>query len=148
MKAGEWWTSDEPVEINAGRPTLRLRVRNAGDRPIQVGSHFHFFEANRALDFDRPRALGMHLDVPAGSSIRFEPGDEREVDLVEFGGIKRVEGFNGLVNGSVQATWTVKEALRRARDLEFGGMERPDREEDRAVVARQTKAHGRRERDE
>src|SRR5262245_56094168 len=148
MKAGEWWASDKPVEINAGRRTLRVTVRNTGDRPIQIGSHFHFFEVNRALDFDRPRVLGMRLNVPAGASIRFEPGDEREVELVEFGGMKRVEGFNGLVNGSVQATWTVKEALRRARDLEFGGMDHPDREEDQAVVGRQTKAHGRRERNE
>ena len=139
MKAGEWWASDKPVEINAGRRTLRVTVRNTGDRPIQIGSHFHFFEVNRALGFDRPRALGMRLNVPAGASIRFEPGDEREVELVEFGGMKRVEGFNGLVNGSVQAKWTITEALRRARALEFGGMERLDREED-SVLSPQTRA--------
>jgi len=139
MKAGEWWASDKPVEINAGRRTLRVTVRNTGDRPIQIGSHFHFFEVNRALGFDRPRALGMRLNVPAGASIRFEPGDEREVELVEFGGMKRVEGFNGLVNGSVQAKWTITEALRRARALAFGGMERLDREED-SVLSPQTRA--------
>ncbi|MGD9890430.1 MAG: urease subunit beta [Dehalococcoidia bacterium] len=145
MKAGEWWLSDKPVEINAGRLTLRLNVCNTGDRPIQIGSHSHFFEVNRALDFDGPRALGMHLNVLAGTSIRFEPGDEREVELVEFGGMKRVEGFNGLVNGSAQAKWTIKEALQRARDLGFGGMEHLDREEDR-VIFRQTNAHLHRER--
>lgn len=122
MKVGEWFSSEQPVEINAGRPTLRVTVRNTGDRPIQIGSHFHFFEVNRALDFDRPRTLGMHLNVPAGASIRFEPGDEREVELVAYGGMQHVEGFNGLVNGGVHAQWTIKEALQRARDLEFGGM--------------------------
>ncbi len=148
MKAGEWWSSDAPVEINAGRRTLRMTVRNTGDRPIQIGSHFHFFEVNRALDFDRPRALGMHLNVPAGASIRFEPGDEREVELVEFGGMKRVEGFNGLVNGSVQAQWTVKEALHRARDLEFRGMEHqhPGQQEEARDIGRQTRTHQHRER--
>lgn len=146
MNAGEWWPSDAPVEINAGRQTLRLLVRNTGDRPIQIGSHFHFYETNRALDFDRPRALGMHLNVPAGASIRFEPGDEREVELVEFGGMKRVEGFNGLVNGSVQAKWTIMEALHRARDLEFRGMEHLGREEEDHVISRQTRAHHHRER--
>jgi urease beta subunit len=96
---GEWLLSDEPIEINAGRRTLRLSVRNTGDRPIQIGSHFHFFEINRALDFDRPATRGMRLDVPSGTSIRFEPGDERDVDLVEFGGAGRVIGFNNLVDG-------------------------------------------------
>lgn len=138
VRAGEWIISDQPVAINVGRRTIRLTVRNTGDRAIQVGSHFHFFEVNRALDFDRPRAMGMHLNVPAGAAIRFEPGDEKEVELVEFGGTKRVVGFNGLVNGSVQARWTVKEALQRARDLEFGGMAPLEQEAD-AVVKRQTK---------
>jgi urease subunit beta/urease subunit gamma/beta len=98
---GEWLLSDEPVKINAGRATLRLSVRNTGDRPIQVGSHFHFFEVNSALEFDREAALGMRLDVPSGQSIRFEAGDERDVDLVEFGGSRRVIGFNNRVNGSL-----------------------------------------------
>jgi len=138
VKAGEWILSDQPVEINAGRRTARLSAHNTGDRPIQVGSHFHFFEINRAMDFDRPRTMGMHLNIPAGTSIRFEPGDLKEVELVEFGGMKRVVGFNALVNGSVQATWTVKEALRRASNLEFGGMGHPEPEEV-AITARQTK---------
>ena len=101
MIPGEWLLSDEPIEINAGRRTMRLSVRNTGDRPIQVGSHFHFYEVNSALEFDRDAALGMRLDVLSGQSIRFEAGDERDVDLVELGGSRRVIGFNNLVNGAV-----------------------------------------------
>jgi urease subunit beta/urease subunit gamma/beta len=101
MIPGEWLLSDEPVEINSGRRTLLLSVRNTGDRPIQVGSHFHFYEVNRALEFDRKAALGMRLDVPAGQSIRFEAGDERDVSLVELGGSRRVIGFNKLVQGGL-----------------------------------------------
>ncbi len=120
---GEWLLSEEPIEINAGRRTLRISVRNTGDRPIQIGSHFHFFEVNRALDFDRPATLGMRLDVPSGQSIRFEAGDERDVDLVEFGGTGRVIGFNNLLNGGTSARWTVERAIERAADLGFSGMQ-------------------------
>src|SRR5262244_696946 len=88
-----------PIEINEGRPRTALRVRNTGDRPIQVGSHFHFFEVNRALEFDRAAAFGMRLDISASTAIRFEPGDEKEVALVPFGGKQRVFGFNALVDG-------------------------------------------------
>jgi urease beta subunit len=101
MIPGEWLLSNEPVELNAGRRTVRLSVRNTGDRPIQVGSHFHFYEVNRALEFDREAALGMRLDVASGQSIRFEAGDEREVDLVAFGGSGRVIGFNNLIDGGL-----------------------------------------------
>ena len=91
----------EPGEIvlNAGRPVTTLLVANSGDRPVQVGSHFHFFEANSALKFDRDAARGLRLDIPAGPAIRFEPGDSREVQLVPFAGERRIFGFNGLVNG-------------------------------------------------
>ena len=91
----------EPGEIvlNAGRPVTTLLVANTGDRPVQVGSHFHFFEANSALEFDRDAARGLRLDIPAGTAIRFEPGDSREVKLVPFAGERRIFGFNGLVNG-------------------------------------------------
>ena len=99
MIPGEWLLSGEPVELNAGRRTLQVPVRNTGDRPIQVGSHYHFFEVNPALEFDRPATLGMRLDVPSGQSIRFEAGDERDVDLVEFGGRKRLIGFSGRMDG-------------------------------------------------
>lgn len=127
-RPGEWLLSDQPVEINVGRRTCKLKVRNTGDRPIQIGSHYHFFEANRALHFDRPQAMGMHLNIPGGLAVRFEPGDEKEVELVEFGGTRQVVGFNNLVDGGMTAQSTVKRALQRARDLGFLGMENPDRE--------------------
>ncbi|HEY9795655.1 MAG TPA: urease subunit beta [Leptolyngbyaceae cyanobacterium] len=92
-------TNPEPIELNAGRPTLKLRVSNQGDRPIQVGSHFHFYEVNTGLEFDREKAKGMHLNITAGTAIRFEPGDEKEIELVPFGGMREIYGFNGLVNG-------------------------------------------------
>ena len=88
-----------PVEINAGRPRRAFAVRNTGDRPIQVGSHFHFFEVNRALEFDREHAFGHRLDIPAGTAVRFEPGDEKHVALVPFAGKRRIYGFNNLVDG-------------------------------------------------
>jgi urease beta subunit len=118
---GEWLLSAEPIEINAGRRTARVSVRNTGDRPIQIGSHFHFFEVNRALEFDRPATLGMRLDVPSGTSIRFEAGDERDVELVEFGGLGRVIGFNDLLDGGTSSQRSVERAIRRAADLGFLG---------------------------
>jgi urease subunit beta len=87
------------IELNAGRPTISARVKNTGDRPIQVGSHFHFFEVNRALEFDRPAAFGMRLDIPSGTAILFEPGDVKDVTLVPMGGKQHCYGFNDLVNG-------------------------------------------------
>lgn len=122
-RPGEWILSDQPIEINVGRRTCKLKVRNTGDRPIQIGSHFHFFEVNRALDFERALAMGMHLNLPGGLATRFEPGDEKEVELVEYGGNKRVVGFNNLVNGGLNSQWTVKQAMERARDLGFKGSE-------------------------
>lgn len=90
---------DRPIEYNLGRKTAKLTVRNTGDRPIQVGSHFHFFEVNRYLDFDREKAFGYHLNIPATTAVRFEPGDEKEVELVAYSGKHRVIGFDDLVNG-------------------------------------------------
>ena len=89
----------KPVSFNDGLPVTTLAVRNTGDRPIQVGSHFHFFEVNPALEFDRAAAFGLHLNIPASTALRFEPGDEREVTLVPFGGNRAVYGFNNLVDG-------------------------------------------------
>jgi urease beta subunit len=120
---GEWLLCDEPIEINAGRRRLRLSVRNTGDRPIQVGSHFHFFEVNRALGFNRPATLGMRLDVPSGQSIRFEAGDERDVELVELGGSGQVIGFNKLLDGAASAQSTARRALMRAASRGFAGMD-------------------------
>ncbi|HEY9671376.1 MAG TPA: urease subunit beta [Waterburya sp.] len=103
MIPGEVITQDGEIELNAGRSTLRLQVANTGDRPIQVGSHFHFYEVNEALHFDRERAKGMRLDIPAGTAVRFEPGDERDVVLVPFVGSRQVYGFNGRINGQLDA---------------------------------------------
>ena len=101
MHPGEYILSDGDIELNAERRTGRIVVRNTGDRPIQVGSHYHFFEVNRALHFDRKAAYGMRLDIPAGTAIRFEPGDEKEINLVALAGGRRVYGHNGLVNGAL-----------------------------------------------
>jgi len=108
------------VRINEGRETATLRVANTGDRPIQVGSHFHFFEANRALSFDRAAAFGMRLDVPAGTAVRFEPGDEKTVDLVAVGGAQIVTGMNDLTNGPIDES-TKERALERAAAAGFEG---------------------------
>ena len=101
MDTGPYLLASEPIELNAGRPRRTLTVSNAGDRAIQIGSHFHFFEVNRALRFDREAAFGMRLDIPSGTALRFEPGDTRPVDLVPLGGTGRSVGFNALVDGSV-----------------------------------------------
>jgi urease subunit beta len=122
---GGYVLADAPIEINAGRPTLTLQVRNTGDRPIQVGSHFHFFETNRALEFDREATFGMRLDIPATTAVRFEPGDQKTVSLVPMAGKQRIYGFNGLVDG-----WTgtgpspvyrpnIAEAMRRVTERGF-----------------------------
>ena len=107
------------MELNEGRDALTLTVSNTGDRPVQVGSHFHFFETNRALEFDRERAYGMRLNIPAGTSVRFEPGDEREVELVTIGGRRVVKGLNGLTKGALDDPQTKEAALRRAREGGF-----------------------------
>lgn len=91
--------ASDPIEYNVGRQTVTLKVRNTGDRPVQVGSHYHFFEVNRYLEFDREKAFGYHLNIPATTAIRFEPGDEKEVELVAYSGKRRVIGFDDLVNG-------------------------------------------------
>ena len=101
MIPGEMIVLRGEIELNAGRETVRLLVGNTGDRPIQVGSHYHFYEANEALEFNREQAKGMRLDIPAGTAVRFEPGDEREVQLVPFVGSREVYGFNGKINGEL-----------------------------------------------
>jgi urease subunit beta len=101
MIPGEYILETEPIDINEGRRTRRMTVSNRGDRPIQVGSHCHFFEVNRALTFDRAEAWGMRLNITAGTAVRFEPGDSREVELVALAGARIVYGLNGRVNGSL-----------------------------------------------
>ncbi len=103
MIPGEMIIPKGEIELNVGRPTISLVVANTGDRPIQVGSHFHFYEVNDALSFDRELAKGMRLDIPAGTAIRFEPGDEREVTLLPFVGRREVYGFNTIINGKLSS---------------------------------------------
>jgi urease subunit beta len=121
---GGYVLASEPIELNAGRPVVTIEVHNTGDRPIQVGSHYHFYEANRLLEFDRDAAFGLRLDIPATTAVRFEPGDRKTVDLVPFGGKQRVYGFNGLVDG-----WT-------------GAGPEPGYTPDRATAAERAAARG------
>jgi urease beta subunit len=117
MIPGEFLLLPEPIDINAQRPTALVAVTNTGDRPIQVGSHCHFFEANRALRFDRALAYGMRLNIAAGTAARFEPGDSREVELVALGGRREVRGINSLVNGPLDDEQTRSAALARVRSF-------------------------------
>lgn len=103
MKPGEVFTKAGEITLNADRPTVTLTVSNTGDRPIQVGSHYHFYETNEALHFERDMTRGYRLDIPAGTAVRFEPGQAREVHLVAYAGARRVFGFNGKVNGKLGA---------------------------------------------
>jgi urease beta subunit len=120
MIPGEYILLDTDIAINEGRATVELCVVNTGDRAIQVGSHFHFFEANRALAFDRAKAFGMRLNIPSGTAVRFEPGDDRIVTLVRMGGRAIAHGFNGLTNGATSDAQR-PDALRRARERGFSG---------------------------
>ena len=119
MIPGEALPADGTVELNAGRTSIVLAVANTGDRPVQVGSHFHFFEVNKALKFDREKAYGRRMNIPAGTSVRFEPGDEREVELVAIGGRRIVRGLNGLTEGALDDPEVKEAALRRARERGF-----------------------------
>ncbi len=113
MIPGEYLFDGAALEINAGRPTVTLEVNNTGDRPVQIGSHFHFFEVNRALHFDRQQALGMRLDLPAGTAVRLEPGEIKSVRLVPFAGERKVYGGSGLVMGDVDDPKVRARALER-----------------------------------
>ncbi len=121
VKPGEIVPAEGEIEINAGRPTATVAVTNSGDRPVQIGSHYHFFEVNRHLDFDRAAAFGMRLDIPAGTAVRFAPGETREVTLVEFGGSGEMVGLNDLTQGSRRSDAVKQEALARARARGFKG---------------------------
>jgi len=120
MIPGEYLLGEGDIEANAGRRVVQVTVANTGDRPIQVGSHFHFFEANRALRFDRARAFGMRLNIPAGTAIRFEPGDEKHVTVVEIAGAREVYGLNALTEGPV-GEGERSAAVRRAAEAGFQG---------------------------
>ena len=119
MVPGEYFLATDPIEINRGRSTRRVEVANTGDRPVQVGSHFHFFEVNRALHFERASTYGMRLNIASGTAVRFEPGDRREVELVSIGGTREVIGLNRLVDGKLD-TGAVLETSRVALDRFVG----------------------------
>jgi urease beta subunit len=121
MKPGEYFLNEAagPIEANVGRGTTRALVRNAGDRPVQVGSHFHFFETNRGLEFDRADAYGMRLNIAAGTAVRFEPGEEKEIELTPFGGRRVMQGCNGLVEGPLDAEGAREIALACAQKAGF-----------------------------
>ncbi len=102
MIPGEIITQAGEIELNAGRETIQIQVANTGDRPIQVGSHFHFYEVNQALQFEREPTKGMRLNIPAGTAVRFEPGDEKEVELVAIAGRREIYGFNALIEGKLE----------------------------------------------
>jgi len=120
MIPGEYFLSDEPITANVGKSILSVSVRNTGDRPIQVGSHTHFFEVNKSLEFPRKQSYGFRLNIPAGTSARFEPGETKEIQITEFGGKKVVFGFSGLVNGNLKEKQ--EEAFKKASEKGFKGL--------------------------
>jgi urease subunit gamma/beta len=119
MIPGEILPASGEITLNAGRPTITVPVLNTGDRPVQVGSHYHFFEVNRALRFDRAATFGFRLDIPAGTAVRFEPGEEKAITLVPFGGQRRMLGLNGLTEGDTSDPDTRQRALRTAEERGF-----------------------------
>jgi urease subunit gamma/beta len=121
VKPGAISANEGQIDLNAGRRTVRLTAVNTGDRPIQIGSHYHFFEVNKALDFDRGAAFGMRLDIPAGTAVRFEPGSSKEITLVEFGGRRELTGLNNLTDGLSSDVAVRDAALARARARGFKG---------------------------
>ncbi len=122
LEPGKLIHEDGEIEINKGRKKVSLIAINRGDRPIQIGSHYHFFEVNKALDFDRKKAFGMRLDIPAGTAVRFEPGQEKSVELTSFGGRQELSGLNGLTNGSTRDPKVKERAFAKARKKKFLGI--------------------------
>ena len=121
LEPGAVLAAQGEIELSAGRPRVTLDVVNTGDRPVQIGSHYHFFEVNKALDFDRAAAFGMRLDIPAGTAVRFEPGQRKEVTLVGFGGRRELSGLNALTDGRATDQSAREAALQRARAAGFKG---------------------------
>jgi urease beta subunit len=119
MIPGEYLLAEGDIECNVGRSTITVQVVNTGDRPVQVGSHFHFFEVNRQLEFERQKAFGKRLNIAAGTAVRFEPGEEKEVTLVSFGGNQIIAGFNSLVDGEVNRTGSADKAMEKSTALKF-----------------------------
>lgn len=123
MVPGEIIIKNKEIVCNEGKRTEKIIVSNTGDRPIQVGSHFHFFEVNKALEFNRKTAFGMRLDIASGTAVRFEPGEEKEVILVEIGGSKEVHGFSGLTEGCITDDKVREKSFESAKELGFRGAE-------------------------
>lgn len=119
MIPGEYILLPGDIECNAGRQTISIVVVNTGDRPVQVGSHFHFFEVNKQMQLDREKAFGMRLNIAAGTAVRFEPGEEKEVELVQFGGNRRIVGINNLTNGNTDDEGIRQPAISKAALLNF-----------------------------
>jgi urease beta subunit len=119
MIPGEYILASGDIECNAGRAAIAVVVVNTGDRPVQIGSHFHFFEVNKQVEFDREKAFGMRLDIAAGTAVRFEPGEEKKVELVPFGGNGIVVGFNNLVDGPTASAGSRTTALEKGTALHF-----------------------------
>ena len=119
MIPGEYILQHDNIACNVGRPTVTVAVVNTGDRPVQVGSHFHFFEVNKQMAFDRAKAFGMRLNIAAGTAVRFEPGEEKEVELVSFGGNKIVYGFSNLTNGDTSSEEVKAAAMQKAKEQNF-----------------------------
>jgi len=122
MIPGEYIIKNEFITLNDGRRTLNIEVSNTGDRPVQVGSHYHFFEVNRYLEFDRKSAFGMRLDIPSGTAVRFEPGEEKTVQLVEIGGSREIYGLNDLTCGPLDRE-DLSNVFKKAKELGFKGVE-------------------------
>jgi urease beta subunit len=120
MIPGEYILDGDDLELNTGRRVVTLSVNNTGDRPVQIGAHYHFFEVNRALVLDREKAYGMRLDLPSGTSARFEPGEVKNVQLIPYGGRRTVYGFNGLVMGRLDDPYTRQTSLNRCMDKKYG----------------------------
>jgi len=123
MIPGEYFIKNEYVTLNGRRKKIVLKVANTGDRPVQVGSHYHFFEVNKCLAFPRKQAFGMRLNIPSGTAVRFEPGEEKEVELVAMGGNAVIHGLNALTGGSVKDTDVLQHGLSKAKSLGFKGVE-------------------------
>jgi urease subunit beta len=119
MIPGEYILAKAAIECNAGRSTQRITVMNTGDRPVQVGSHFHFFEVNRQMEFDREKAFGMRLNIASGTAVRFEPGEAKEIELVSFGGGRSLHGFNNLVSGDTKVESVKQKALESLATANF-----------------------------
>jgi urease subunit beta len=120
MVPGEYLIDGPDLELNAGLTVVTLSVNNTGDRPVQIGAHYHFFETNRALVFDRVKAYGMRLDLPSGTSARFEPGEVKDVKLIPYGGRRKIYGFNGLVMGRLDDPYTKQSSLKRCLEGGYG----------------------------